>query len=230
MSARERIFAKLRAAAPASPPDRPDVAGYYAGYDAGRALPPPAQRVDELTAQLRAAHAEVQLVGNDDWPRVAAGILAARGVRRLLHEPGEPMALKLAACLPEGSEAVPFSAPLETWKADLFTSIDAGFSVADAGIAATGTLVFSAAPGRPRCISLVPPLHLVLLRAASIHADLYAAATAEAWSAAMPSNLILVSGPSKTSDIQQTVAYGAHGPRELIVLILQQDALPGAAR
>ena len=37
---------------------------------------------------------------------------------------------------------------------------------------------------------------------------------------ALPTNALLVSGPSKTADIQQTLAYGAHGPRELIVLIV----------
>jgi L-lactate dehydrogenase complex protein LldG len=36
----------------------------------------------------------------------------------------------------------------------------------------------------------------------------------------MPANLVLVSGPSKTSDIQQTLAYGAHGPRALWVVIV----------
>ena len=35
----------------------------------------------------------------------------------------------------------------------------------------------------------------------------------------MPTNALLISGPSKTADIQQTLAYGAHGPRELIVLL-----------
>ncbi len=36
----------------------------------------------------------------------------------------------------------------------------------------------------------------------------------------MPTNIILASGPSKTADIQQTLAYGAHGPKELIVLLV----------
>nr|WP_289509270.1 LUD domain-containing protein [Pseudoalteromonas ruthenica] len=36
----------------------------------------------------------------------------------------------------------------------------------------------------------------------------------------MPTNVVFISGPSKTADIQQTLAYGAHGPKELIVLII----------
>ena len=38
----------------------------------------------------------------------------------------------------------------------------------------------------------------------------------------MPTNVVLVSGPSKTSDIQQTLAYGAHGPRNLWVVIVTE--------
>ena len=43
------------------------------------------------------------------------------------------------------------------------------------------------------------------------------------WSDGMPTNALLVSGPSKTADIQVTLAYGAHGPKELIVLLLVND-------
>ena len=43
---------------------------------------------------------------------------------------------------------------------------------------------------------------------------------AEHWENNMPTNALLISGPSKTADIQQTLAYGAHGPKELIVLMI----------
>jgi len=43
---------------------------------------------------------------------------------------------------------------------------------------------------------------------------------AQRWSDGMPTNALLVSGPSKTADIQVTLAYGAHGPKELVVLLL----------
>lgn len=69
-------------------------------------------------------------------------------------------------------------------------------------------------------MSLVPPLHVALVHAHTLHADLHTAVHAERWHAGMPTNLVLVSGPSKTSDIQQTLAYGAHGPRQLWVVIV----------
>ena len=51
--------------------------------------------------------------------------------------------------------------------------------------------------------------------------NLHEAMHTQRWSEGLPTNALLISGPSKTADIQQTLAYGAHGPKELIVLILQ---------
>jgi hypothetical protein len=45
----------------------------------------------------------------------------------------------------------------------------------------------------------------------------------ENWAAGLPTNALLISGPSKTADIQQTLAYGAHGPKELIVLVINAE-------
>jgi L-lactate dehydrogenase complex protein LldG len=49
--------------------------------------------------------------------------------------------------------------------------------------------------------------------------------TSERWAEAMPTNALVISGPSKTADIQQTLAYGAHGPRELIVLLCRRSGV-----
>jgi L-lactate dehydrogenase complex protein LldG len=73
----------------------------------------------------------------------------------------------------------------------------------------------------PRLMSLVPPLHIALLKASEVYDNLYTALQVQSWAAGLPTNALLVSGPSKTADIQQTLAYGAHGPKELIVLILE---------
>jgi L-lactate dehydrogenase complex protein LldG len=72
-------------------------------------------------------------------------------------------------------------------------------------------------------MSLVPSVHFVLLDEQNIHADFHQAMTAEGWTAGMPTNALLISGPSKTADIQQTLAYGAHGPKELVLLLIQAE-------
>ena len=77
--------------------------------------------------------------------------------------------------------------------------------------------------GARPALSLVPPIHFALLDARHIHATFYDAIRAENWPAGLPTNALLISGPSKTADIQQTLAYGAHGPKELVVLMIEEN-------
>ena len=67
-------------------------------------------------------------------------------------------------------------------------------------------------------------MHIVLLDAASIHNTFYEVMQREGWSNGLPTNTLLISGPSKTADIQVTLAYGAHGPKELVVLLIGDEA------
>lgn len=230
MSARERMLGRLRAAAPASAAIGVDEIGrridaHYDGYRA--ALDPAAsaaQLADRMERALTASHAEVWRADAASWPAQLAQRLAAHGVRRLLLDPVGREGAALVRALPAGIAALPFARPIEHWKGELFDSVDAGFTVARSGIAATGTLVLAPDAATPRTVSLVPPLHVALVYADTLHADLHAAVRAERWGDGMPSNLVLASGPSKTSDIQQTLAYGAHGPRWMWVIIVTGSA------
>jgi L-lactate dehydrogenase complex protein LldG len=69
-------------------------------------------------------------------------------------------------------------------------------------------------------MSLVPNTHIVLVDEESIYETFGQIMLDQNWSINMPSNTLLISGPSKTADIEQVLAYGVHGPKELIVLIL----------
>ena len=66
----------------------------------------------------------------------------------------------------------------------------------------------------------VPPLHLAVLYASTIHNTFLEAMTRECWSQAMPTNALLISGPSKTADIEQTLVYGVHGPKQLVLFLI----------
>jgi len=68
-------------------------------------------------------------------------------------------------------------------------------------------------------LSLVPPVHVAVLDAELIHASLTDIMVAENWAGGMPTNALLISGPSKTADIEFTLVFGVHGPKELILLI-----------
>ncbi|HET8748859.1 MAG TPA: LUD domain-containing protein, partial [Ramlibacter sp.] len=120
-----------------------------------------------------------------------------------------------------------FERPLETWKGELFDAIDAGVTGAVAGIADTGTLVLCPGRHEPRTLSLVPPVHVAVLMASRLHASLPAAMHAlfpGDQAPMLPTNLLLVTGPSKTADIQQVLAYGAHGPKELVIVLVDDRA------
>ncbi len=81
-----------------------------------------------------------------------------------------------------------------------------------------------ASPTPARCCC---GLHVAVLLASRLYASLPAVLRALSPHDDMPSNLLLVSGPSKTADIQQTLAYGAHGPKELVI-VLVDDVQEGA--
>jgi L-lactate dehydrogenase complex protein LldG len=116
-------------------------------------------------------------------------------------------------------QLVHYEQPIEAWRDRMFDGIDAALTSARSAVAEIGSIILWPTPSEPRLMSLVPHIHFVLLEASSIHSDLHSAITAEGWNSRLPTNALLIGGPSKTADIQQTLAYGAHGPKELIVLL-----------
>ncbi len=95
-------------------------------------------------------------------------------------------------------------------------------SHAFAGIAETGTLMLPSGPERPNTLNLLPDTEVVLL-----HASRIVGAYEEAWDrlraetgGAMPRTVMLVTGPSRSADIEQALELGAHGPRRLHVVLL----------
>ena len=85
------------------------------------------------------------------------------------------------------------------------------------GIAETGSVVIAASPGEPRTRSLLPDVHISLLSADHIVAglqDLFARV-----GDSLPSALAIVSGPSRSTDIEQRLTVGVHGPGRVCVVI-----------
>lgn len=101
----------------------------------------------------------------------------------------------------------------------------AGVSVALCGIAETGTLMLASGPDAPSGLNFLPPVHIVLLRAADIIGSLEDgwARLRQATNGRMPRTVNLISGPSRTADIAQTMYMGAHGPKHLHVLVVAGD-------
>ena len=100
------------------------------------------------------------------------------------------------------------------------SKIDAGIVEADYAIAATGTLAVIGAPARPRSLSLIPPTNIVLLSAARILPNLAALLAAVGPETIASHPMVLVTGPSRTADIEKRIVIGVHGPKELYVVIV----------
>jgi L-lactate dehydrogenase complex protein LldG len=96
-------------------------------------------------------------------------------------------------------------------------SVQHGF----AGIAETGTLMLPSSPERPVTLNVLAETEIVVLRQAAI-----VGAYEEAWDrlrteiGAMPRNVMLVTGPSRSADIEQALELGAHGPRRLHIVLV----------
>ncbi|HQT64154.1 MAG: lactate utilization protein [Acidocella sp. 20-57-95] len=89
-----------------------------------------------------------------------------------------------------------------------------------AGVAETGTLVLPSGPTRSTRNNLLPDTAIVLVHAADIYACYEDAFDRLRQAGGMPRNVMLVTGPSRSADIEQTLELGAHGPRRLHVLII----------
>ncbi len=96
---------------------------------------------------------------------------------------------------------------------------DVGLSGARAALAETGSLVVESGPGLSRQATLLPPVHIALVPTSALVTDVFTWAKARPNPA--PSNVVLITGPSKTADIEQTLAIGVHGPKRFIVILYQ---------
>jgi L-lactate dehydrogenase complex protein LldG len=214
-NARERILARLHASGTeqTTVPDAPPPPDLFLDRDA---------RIERLATLMAAIRTEVHIVDADGWSDKLKEVAREKGWKRLLYGPGAPIGPAMetawstdAAGLPD---LVPYAGPVETFKADLF-EIDAGITSVRAGVADTGAVVLWPTPDEPRLMSLVPAVHVAVLDADTIYTSMTEMMASERWAEGMPTNALLISGPSKTADIEFTLVFGVHGPKELVLLI-----------
>jgi L-lactate dehydrogenase complex protein LldG len=104
---------------------------------------------------------------------------------------------------------------------------DAGLTTCEALVARTGSVLVSAASAAGRRLSIYPDQHLVLARTSQIVPDIGDAlgmVTAR-YGDRLPSMISLTTGPSRTADIEKTLVLGAHGPRSLVLFLLDDAPL-----
>jgi L-lactate dehydrogenase complex protein LldG len=223
MSAKQNILGKLRKSLTGATPiaDNFDVDLVTQPYTYSAE-----QRIPQLRKLMEAVHTEIHLTSDAEWPALLAQLLRDRQLPSLLIAPTTAHGQKITqhwANNPDLPTLKSYDRPMEEWKAELFNDTPASLTGTLGAIAATGSLIIWPTREEPRLMSLVPPVHFALLKASEIRDNFYQVQEEFEWAQGMPTNALLVSGPSKTADIEQVLAYGAHGPKDLVVLILEDQ-------
>lgn len=208
MSDREKFLARVRDAvregnrAGVPPlPDRPATLGYQGGG------PDPVARLrDELTAAGGTFH----LVATEDEARERVlQLVRGLGAKRVLLGSGLAWLRVETGLLAAGLHVDTTDALAAAREA--FFAADVGISGVDRVVAETGTIALHTRPEQPRALSLLPPVHIAVARRDQLLPDLFDLFA----SGSLPACLSLITGPSKTGDIELRLVTGVHGPGEV---------------
>ncbi|MGQ7793839.1 LutC/YkgG family protein [Faunimonas sp. B44] len=176
---------------------------------------PPAERVALFCLMAERVNATVaRLAGPEDVPAALADHLRRHNLPASLRMGADPRL-----------QAMPWHlAPQVELRAGPSDGHDAvGLSHAFAGVAETGTLMLTSGPDNPTTVTFLPDTHVVVVSAADIVGDFetaWARLREALGPGAMPRTVNLVTGPSRSADIEQTLILGAHGPRALHILVV----------
>lgn len=202
MSARLPDAPRVPEALPLMPPE--DLVGLFREraqkVDAVVHGPVSALGVPKTVAGIASGHRARTFMAWDDLP--APGVvsnLAAAGLDRIGHE-------------------VPSVSRIEHQMG--YRDLDLGITGAEAGLAESGSVALLHGRGRPRMASLVPSAHVAVLEISRIHR------TISHWARQHPmagdsANLVLVTGPSRTGDIELELNLGVHGPKHVHIILMR---------
>ncbi len=212
--ARDAILQRLRA------PERPSD-DYSARHAQSRRDWDKAERVKRFTERLQAVRAEVHISDRVHWLELVADLCKSKGLTNLLLSAHTEWGQAIHAQAERFPALKSYDQPIEHWKQELFYGIDAGLTSTLGGVAETGSLILWPTVDEPRLLSLVPPIHFAILDTDKLYGTFAEAVDEQGWvQQGMPTNALLVSGPSKSADIAQVMAYGVHGPKELVVILV----------
>jgi L-lactate dehydrogenase complex protein LldG len=218
VDARTEILARVRAAQRSPEPRLPAAAA----AEAAAAEDPVAQFESELRGLTATLHRADSAGGA---ALAAAQILSACGARRVvawntaavraLSGSDAVRALDLHWIFPEPAD----DGGRAAWRRAAIEA-DVGVTEADFALADTGTLVVRAGGDQPALASLLPSVHIALVARDRLLPNLDALLTALGTPPALGTALTLITGPSRTADIEKKIVLGVHGPEALHVILL----------
>lgn len=225
MSGREAIFSALRGrlvqgddqSRRAAVTER--LAGAPAGIIPARGQLAEAERIALfVTMAVKVAASVARVASFDEVPGAVAAYLREKNLPASVRMGADPR----LSTLPWARES---ALEIKTGPSDGLD--EAGVSHALGAIAETGTLALASGPDNPVTISFLPEHHIVVLDARDVAGDMeavFAAVAARYGKGTLPRTLNLVTGPSRSGDIEQTIILGAHGPRALHVVLVDETA------
>jgi L-lactate dehydrogenase complex protein LldG len=119
--------------------------------------------------------------------------------------------------IPENIDATVQKALVRT-----YDEIPLGITSVSAGLAETGSIVLSSKSVRSNFASLLPHVHIAILREENIYQD-FSKWIVERASDVVGETTVIITGPSRTADIEMTLTIGVHGPTHLIVCLITKD-------
>jgi L-lactate dehydrogenase complex protein LldG len=190
------------------------------GYQ-GAGADPVTRFRDEFAAAGGFAHVVADAVAAGE---VVVTLLRERSVRRVLRGAGAVLdSLDLSEQLKiAGLEIISTASSAGAYCRDDFFAAEAGISGVDYLIAETGSIVLLSHTEQPRSLSLLPPIHIAVAHRDQLLPDLFDLFEARLWAdrGGLPSCLSLITGPSKTGDIELRLVTGVHGPGEVHVVLI----------
>ncbi|MCH8970689.1 MAG: LUD domain-containing protein [Acidobacteria bacterium] len=162
-------------------------------------------------------------VGRHGVPRAVAGIAAGHQCRSFMAWDDLPASGVASALTAAGLTRVEGEVPVETRMEHQlgYRDLDLGVTGATAGLAESGSVVLEHRPGRPRMASLVPEVHVALLDLILMERTLVHWAHKFPESVADTANLVVITGPSRTGDIEQQLTLGVHGPKHVHIVLIK---------
>jgi L-lactate dehydrogenase complex protein LldG len=217
-SARENILTRLREGLGRNPAPVEDVELWEEPAARGDAV------LELFLERMQGVHCEVHLSTEEKWPELLAGILSEGNVSNLLYAPDTRVGRAIDAATARGvmfPELRTWNGPAEEFRDELFADIKASITTTVGGIAEPGALIVWPTPEEPRLMSLVPPIQFAVVRAQTIFPTFVRALQCLDWAEKHPNNSLLISGPSKTGDIENVLQFGIHGPVRQVVFVVK---------
>ncbi|HET7716959.1 MAG TPA: lactate utilization protein [Bauldia sp.] len=175
---------------------------------------PAEERIALFSAMAEKVSATVaRVASSQDVPRAVADYLRSRNLPAVLRMGDDP----LLAGLPWEQTQV------EVNRGPSDGSDAVGLSRALAGVAETGTLVLLSGPDNPTTLNFLPETHIVAVQAEDIAGDyetVWDTIRARYGKGTLPRTVNMITGPSRSADIEQTILLGAHGPRRLHIVVV----------